>query len=454
MVAAANETSFVEALDSFTKMGASLGEAVAELNKAARSKAHAGADGRTVGFYEGGESIAVNEAGEYDDGGQWTPRGLTKKARAKLAKGYKNEAFPTFGSWLKELAEAKQRGGSAADEFEKKHGSAFKGMSPKQLGGNSDVAITKAVQGMSIQEGQSAGYMVLPEFNNNIIERIYQNNIWSQTDQYTVNNNMVFLANAETSRATGSRYGGLQGYWVDEASNLTKSKPKFRRIELTLKKLAVLVYLTDELLADGGAALEAYVTRLAAREFNFMLGDAVFNGSGVQQPLGIINSPALLSISKETGQQAGTIVTENLDKMWARRFVAGNYSWYHNQDCGPQLDRLTQDIGTAGISLNRPNNSIASVMNQTIKSAPRIETEFNQTVGTTGDINLADFGQYLTISKGGINQAYSTHVEFLTDQVALKLTMRVNGRPWETTPTTPYKGSNTQASFLSLATRS
>lgn len=434
MSATAVEKSFVEAIGELQKMGADLGEAVKALNKP-QYGAHASADGRALGFYEGGETIVVeDQLDQYDSAGRWTPQPLGKK-KGRLPKGYKNDVYHNFGQFVKDGYNAHREG--RIGEFKAKQDGIF-----------------KAVQGMSIQEGQSAGYLVLPEFNQNIIERVYANDLWSRTDQYTVNNNMIFLANAETSRATGSRYGGLQGYWVDEAASFTKSKPRFRRIELTLKKLSVLVYLTEELIADGGAGLEAYCTRLAAREFNFMLGDSLFNGTGINQPLGFLNSPALLSISKETGQQAGTIVTENIDKMWARRFVAGNYAWYHNQDCGPQLDRLTQDVGTGGVALNRANNSIASVMSQTLKSAPRVECEFAQTVGTAGDISLADFGQYLTISKGGINQAYSAHIEFLTDQVAVKLSMRVNGRPWETTPTTPYKGSNTQASFINLATRS
>lgn len=381
----------------------------------------------TVGSWGEGETIVAYVP---SDG----PKPLAK-SQTRLPKGYKNSHWKSAGDFYREGFLAHREG--RISDFRAKHGECF-----------------KAVQGMGTVVGADGGYTVMPEFNQQILERVYDNDIWSRTDQYTVNNNMIFLANAETSRATGSRHGGMRGYWVDEGGTITKSKPTLRRIEMSLKKVAVLVYLTEELLADGGMGLEQYVAKKAADEFRFLLGDAVFNGSGVGQPLGIASSPALLSITKETGQAASTILAENIDKMWARRHASGNYAWFHNQDCGPQLDRLAQDVGTGGVTLYRPQDGLASAAPQSLKGAQRIETEFNATLGTVMDIGLFDMSQYITISKGGINQAVSTELEFLTDQTAIRFTMRVNGRPWETTPVTPFKGSNTQSSFVVIETRS
>lgn len=400
----------------------------------------------SLSYWEEGESIAA--MCPVDGDGNPNPQPLRKSGRrASLPKGYKNQHWPSYGAFLRDGYLSKSTG--RLHEFQTRYAECFKGIDLAKVDGS----LAKAVQGMSVQDGSSAGVFVLPEFNQNVLGRTYANDLLGRTDSYVVNNNMVFLANAETSRANGSRHGGLRGYWVDEGVTMTKSKPTMRRIEVSLKKVAVIVYLTEELISDGGRALEAYVNRKVDEELNFAVGDAIFNGSGVQMPLGINNSPALLAITKETGQLGGTIVAENIDKMWARRHVGGNYAWYHNQDCGPQLDQLSQAVGTGGVVLYREQNGIASAAPSLLKSAPRVETEFNPTVGTVGDILLADLMQYITIVKGGIMQSYSTELEFLTDQVALKFTLRLNGRPWETTPLTPFKGSNTQASFIGLETR-
>lgn len=317
----------------------------------------------------------------------------------------------------------------------------------------------KAIQGMSETVGSDGGFTVIPEFAPGVLDRIYSNNLFNETDNYTVSgNNMRFKANAETSRKDGSRAGGILGYWVDEGQALTKSKPTFRDVILKLNKLAVVVYLTDELLADTSDALESYVTKKASEEFNFLIGNSLINGDGSGQLLGVLNAPSLLAISKEPGQTAATIVTENIERMYNRFYAPNlpNAKWYHNQDCQSSLGLMTLGIGAAGIATGMngdqfPNMSVAPF--GTLKGRPRQPIEFAQTVGTQGDIILADMRQMLTISKGGIMQAVSMHVEFLTDQLALRFIMRVGGQPWEIAPITPYNGTNTQSNFITVATR-
>lgn len=370
-----------------------------------------------------------------------------KKRSTRTIEGYKGadaggSKFKSAGDFYR--AGLKASGDSEVAEFASRHKESFK---------------IKSIEGMSTQVAEDGGYLVYPEFSAQILERVYSNDIFGRTDNYSVTGNqMNFPRNAETSRKTGSRHGGMQAYWVGEGNDIPDSKPKIRQVSCKLKKLAVVVYLTEELMEDSGTAIETYVNRKAAEEFNFMLGDAVFNGNGVGQPLGITQSGSFLAITKESGQAANSILAENIDKMWMRRIAPlvnspGAYQWYHNQDCSAQLDNLAQDVGTGGLPLYRQNNQIAQDAPQTLKGVRRQVTEFQETLGTMGDIVLADLGQVLSISKGGISQEASIHVKFLSDQVALKFTMRVDCRPWEDTPTTPYKGNTTQSCFVGLETR-
>lgn len=316
----------------------------------------------------------------------------------------------------------------------------------------------KAIQGMSTQEGSEGGYTIMPEFAPGIIDRVYENSLWADTDNYSVaGNNMTFRANAETSRANGSRHGGLRGYWTGEGQTIDDSKPTWREVSLKLKKLAVIVYLTDELIEDTGDAMEQYVTKKVSEEFNFMTGDSLMRGTGAGQPIGWLNAPSLLAVAAEDGQEAATILPENVVKMYSRFFapnIAGA-KWYHNQDIGPQLDLMTLGIGAAGVAMFNPPNGLADAPFGTLRGRPMQPTEFNPTLGTQGDLMLCDMGQMLSISKGGIVQAISMHVEFLTGQTALRFTMRLDAQPWENAPITPYQGvSNTQSNCVVLATRS
>jgi HK97 family phage major capsid protein len=392
-----------------------------------------GDGGTTVSYIEDGGPNDVVRIDNLWARGENTVKNYRKNAYLPGYKGAKEGGFKSFGDFL--LSGLRD---SKTADWQNRHANCF-----------------KAVQGMSVGAAEDGGYMVQPEYSDKVLERVYNNKLFSMTDNYTVSgNNLVFMRNAETSRANGSRKGGIRGYWLGEGASGTKSAPKMRQVQLRLKKLCIIVYLTEELIQDGGSAVQSYVEKCAAEEFNFMIGDALFNGTGVGQPLGLLNSGSLVTVTKESGQAATTINAANIDKMWARRYAAADgYSWFHNQDCGPQLDSLSQSIGTAGIALYRPNTGLAGVAPQMLKTAPRVETEFNAAVGTVGDLVLADFSQILSIAKGGVSQMASTHVEFLTDQTALKFTMRLDARPWDDTAMTPYKGSATQSSFVCLETR-
>ena len=78
-------------------------------------------------------------------------------------------------------------------------------------------------------------------------------------------------------------------------------------------------------------------------------------------------------------------------------------------------------------------------------------TEYNAALGTAGDILLAYFPDYLFWEKGAIEAAMSIHVQFLTDQTAFRFISRYDGQTALASPTTPYKGTNTQSPFVTLS---
>jgi len=256
----------------------------------------------------------------------------------------------------------------------------------------------------------------------------------------------------ETSRANGSRWGGVQAYWTSEAETVASSKPKFKKIELTLDKLMALCYLTDELMEDA-VALEAVIRQAFAEEMAFKLDDALLNGSGTGIPQGILKADALVTVAKETSQTATTVNHYNILKMYNRIYARsrGNAVWFINQEVEPQLENMTITVGTGGELSPYTREYIER---GTIKGLPVIPVEQCAALGTVGDIILADMSQYMIIDKGGINAQSSVHVRFLYDENVMRFTYRVNGMPLWDMAMTPYKGSSTYSPFVALATRS
>jgi HK97 family phage major capsid protein len=318
----------------------------------------------------------------------------------------------------------------------------------------------KAATEMNTQIGSEGGFLVPTEYSN-AIWNAWQKaavNILGMTDSYTLNSGS-WKVNAidETSRATGSRYGGVRGYWVGEGDDITASKPSYKQITLQPHKLAVLVEVTEEQLADSPMALSQFLTQAAADEMNFLTGDAIINGSGTAKPEGIVGAACTVDASAETGQEAGTIVYENIINMWSRCMASwrNNAVWFINQDIEPQLFTMSLSVGTGGVPVYIPANGVSGAQYGTLMGRPVMPIEYAATLGTSGDIILANMKAYLSGTRGGINSAVSMHLKFDEDKSVFRWTYRVDGHPWMSSPITPFKGSsNTLSPFVTLATRS
>ena len=257
------------------------------------------------------------------------------------------------------------------------------------------------------------------------------------------NNGLKLRTIDETSRASGSRWGGVQVYWEAEADSTTSKMPKFGRFELNLDKIMGVCYTTSELLQDA-EQLGAVITQAFSEEIGFKMSDGVIRGTGAGQMLGVLESDALLSVPKDAGQTADTVSSTNILGMWKACMGRASAYWFYNQELEDQLQLLTFPIGTGGVMANlfKPGGV---GQDGTILGRPAIAVEQASGPGDVGDIILMDPTQYIIIDKGGLQTAESIHVAFLTDQSVFRFTYRVNGAPALKSKITPYK--RTSSSF-------
>lgn len=326
------------------------------------------------------------------------------------------------------------------------------------LGRGLDDNLIEASLGANESVPSDAGFLVEKDIADGLLRRTFEiARIGSKVRRIPLSarsNGIKINALKDDSRATGSRWGGVQGYWIGEGDSLTPTRPKFRQMNLELKKLAGLIYCTSESLQDT-TALSAIIGEAFPDEFSFMLDDAIFEGSGAAVPLGFMNGGGKVTVAKEGGQAAKTINFENVTNMWARlpaRSMA-SAEWWVNQDCLPQLMGMSMVIGTGGVPVYLPPGGLSGSPYGTLMSRPVVPIEYCSTLGTEGDIVLADPSQYVMIDKGDIQYATSIHVAFLTDEQAFRFIYRVDGQPVDDKPITPFKGTNKQASFVTLGTR-
>lgn len=326
-------------------------------------------------------------------------------------------------------------------------------------GGRLDPRLEMRASGMAESPTSDGGFLVVPEYSAELLKRAYGAGVLaSMVRRIPVQPQTSILKIPyinESSRVDGSRWGGIQAYWTDEAAAMPGSKPAVGLMTLALKKLTGLCYATDELLQDT-SALEAVISQGFAEEMSFKLDDALVNGDGSGKPMGILNATCTVSVAKESQQTATTVNATNVLKMWSRCYgrSRGNAVWLINQDVEPMLHSMYISTGTySGAPIYLPANGVSASPYSTLFGRPVIPVEYCPTLGTVGDIILADLSQMVLIDRS-VQAASSIHVRFIYDESVFRFVYRVDAQPAWAAALTPYKGSSTVSPFVTLATRS
>jgi len=258
-----------------------------------------------------------------------------------------------------------------------------------------------------------------------------------------------FPARVDKSHST-SVSGGLRVYRRAEADTSSSSRTEFEKITLTANGLMGVSFATEELLNDSPISFAALVAQGFRDEFASKIIDERINGTGAGQFTGVLNAACTISVAKETGQAASTIVYANIIKMYARLWGKGNGIWLVNHNCLPQLMQLTQDVGTGGIPVWQA--SAIPGTPGTLIGLPVVATEYTKTLGTVGDIILGNWSQYIEGTRQTLTGAESIHVRFVNAETTFRFMMRNDGGPWWRSALTPKNGDSLSP-FVTLATR-
>jgi len=308
--------------------------------------------------------------------------------------------------------------------------------------------------------GADGGFLVPTDYRTEIMQIVQgEQSLFSRCDASpTGSNSVTLLRDATTPWGTN----GVRVYTRAEAGTMTQSKAALDEMTVRLHETYALVPLTEELLEDA-PLMQRVVATQAARAIDFAVTNYIINGSGVGQALGIMNSGALVTVSKESSQAADTIHAKNIAKMWARMpaWARGNAVWLMNQDCETQLMQLGFQIAdpagttvTGGVPLFIPPGGLSGAPYGTLLGRPVITTEACGAIGDLGDIIFAHMpGYFLPYKAGGIRSDMSMHLWFDQAVLAFRWMLRFGGQPWLSAPIARKNGSNTLSHFVTLEAR-
>ncbi len=179
-------------------------------------------------------------------------------------------------------------------------------------------------------------------------------------------------------------FGGMTAAWQEELKKLPATAPAFSSAKLVASNLQATVNVSNQLMADGGEALGAYLERAFAELILWKVEYACFQGSGVGMPLGIVNAPATNQVARQTtnvvsqtdlaNMEAGLIPAAYPDSVWA---------------CHPTVKSTLMLQANANWTVNMVPGDEHGLCGY-IGGRPLYVSEKLPTLGSTGDICLFD----------------------------------------------------------------
>lgn len=260
---------------------------------------------------------------------------------------------------------------------------------------------------------------------------------------------------------TTSVSGGFTVSRRAETTAMVASRSSLEKITLKASSLFGHAFETEELLTDSPLSFVAIIEAGLRTQFGAHMLNEKLRGGGGNEYLGVLTAlysstaadskGPTISVAKESGQAADTIVGENAIKMAAQCWGFDQAVWMANHNARPQLYKLSIPVGVGGTLIYQPSREVG--FPDMLLGRPIYYSEHMSKLGDLGDFGLFNWSQYLDGLYQPTQFAESVHVRFLTHERAFKAWLRNAGAPWWRTAMTPAKASEKLSPFVLLAER-
>jgi len=308
----------------------------------------------------------------------------------------------------------------------------------------------EAIKTLQMGVGASGGFTVPEAFNARIMMAAAEAAIVrSRADVQTIGNadSLSFPTLDQTIAPAGVQsafFGGVEMFWVEEGGAKPEAEPEFKLVTLDPHEMAAICYVTDKLLRHNAVGMERFLYNLFGKAIAFYEDYHFLNGDGVGKPQGVIGAPATLQVVRAG---ASAVVYADVEGMLHVHTKGPGTIWIMNH-C------LTEEI----LNLKDGNNNylwapnVATAPPQTLFGFPIFWSEKVPTLGTRGDIILADFSFYSIGDGSPIEVRASEHYRWTENITTFKAFREVDGKPWITAPFTLMDGTQQISPFVVLDT--
>lgn len=418
-------------------------------------------------------------AGEFSDVVKAYARATTDADRDLMTQ-VKEQTQAVITDFLKSNPEAANAGrlnldpydGPGANGYHKLHnpksvGAKLDGMFPDvatflqnvwHKGAPSDEVTSKLreVRNYTSAVGEDGGFLVPEEYRAELLRLSLETAIVRPRARVIpMSNATLRFPSIDSTSNASSVFGGVQVYRTQEGANLTASQATFSSVKLEATKQTALAEVTNELVSEWGA-FGMFISEVFPEAIAWYEDVDFLTGNGAGAPLGALSAAngALVTVTKETGQAADTIVWENIVKMYARMLPQSinRAVWIASPDVFAELATMALSVGTGGSAIWISNGAGAPTLS--LLGRPVIMSEKTPgKLGDAGDLSFVDFGMYLIGDRQRMVVDSSEHASFTSDKTVYRIIQRNDGRPWLQSAITPKNGSATLSPFIQLGAR-
>lgn len=285
---------------------------------------------------------------------------------------------------------------------------------------------------MSHIDGAPGGFLLPVEFENNLLALADESsNIRNMTTIVPVGSNRgkwptLNQFDAPTAGAGNTAFaGGVVATETGENTALTETRPTFKEINWNIHKVGGFSQAPNELIADSPMAIEVLLNTLFALAINAKREHYIFRGTGANEPLGILNSSALISVTTVADNTFAE--TDGYNMLSRFKKYLSNGAWFIHPGVIPDFGAM--EIGSAGPTFITDLNT-QEVLGRPFIGKPVFQSEHLPQDDNSGDVVLADLKAYLLFERGGLMIAFSEHFAFTSDQGTFRFTQRMDGQPW------------------------
>lgn len=200
--------------------------------------------------------------------------------------------------------------------------------------------IARAYKAQGINPDTAGGYLVPPEQSTQIIELLRAKALLLQDGWVTVvplNRDTLILP---------KQTGASSVRWVGENTTIQDSSVTFGQVVLVARKMAVLIKISNELLADSDPDVDAIIRNDIALQMANEVDRVIYNGSGVgNEPLGILNRAGVEKTTITGGLDYPDLVdaVERLET--ANVDPSGKWAWMLHPKAKAVVRQITDPLG-------------------------------------------------------------------------------------------------------------